>query len=277
MKTIQTIGFAAGAAANDVNTALGPWYWYYHPELFKAFHLNLKFLEMIEYTSMEKGQGVLPQLQEALHRLSSSIQKNWYPDAPLLVLGGDHSMAMGTWPSIVHAYPSLGLIWVDAHLDAHTPDSSTTKNLHGMPLARLLGLWGGERVFTPEQVCVLGIRSYEPKEYQHLKSLGVKLIMMDEILQKGLSNTLQEAIDYLKNNCTHLGLSIDLDAFDPIDCPGVGYREKNGIRAQDFFDFFQRLAYKDWVAIEVAEFNPIQDIEQKTALWLPQFLKHLLG
>ncbi|HBB53420.1 MAG TPA: hypothetical protein DCZ80_05920 [Legionellales bacterium] len=277
MKTIQTIGFAAGAAANNVDTALGPWYWYYHPELFKAFHLNLKFLDMIEYTCIEKGQAVLPQLQQALYRLSSSIQKNWSQDGPLLVLGGDHSVAMGTWPYITQVYRTLGLLWVDAHLDAHTPDSSTTKNLHGMPLAKLLGLWGDKRVFSPEQVCVIGIRSYEPKEYHHLQSLGVKLIMMDEILQKGLSKTLQEAIDYLKNNCTHLGLSIDLDAFDPIDCPGVGYRENNGIRSQDFFDFFQRLAYKDWVAIEIAEFNPIQDIEQKTALWLPQFLKHLLG
>jgi arginase len=277
MKTIQTIGFASGVAANIVDTALGPWYWYYHPELFQAFDLNLNFLDMIQCSSCHKGQAVFPELKQALERLSQSIEKNWQKGSPLLILGGDHSLAMGSWPAIIKRYPSMGLLWIDAHLDSHTPESSKTQNYHGMPLARLLGLWGGERVLAPEQICILGARSYEPEEYTYLKSLGVKVLMMDEIIQKGLHQSLQEAFAYLKQHCTHFGLSIDLDAFDPIDCPGVGYREKNGILAQEFFDFFQRLAYKEWVAIEVAEFNPIQDIEQKTALWLPQFLKHVLG
>lgn len=278
MNTIQTIGFAGGAAANNVDTALGPWYWYFHPELFKIDNLQLNWLDIIDYYSENQGKAVLLDLKSALLHLSQSIEKHIKKSSPLLILGGDHSLAIGTWPVIAKKYShNLGIMWIDAHLDAHTPNSSKTQNIHGMPLAYLLGLWNGEKVFRPEQVCVLGVRSYEPEEYSHLQTLGVKIFMMDEIRQKGLAQCMKEAIDYLQLSAVHLGLSIDLDAFDPADCPGVGYREKNGLRTQDFFDFFQSLVYKNWVAVEIAEFNPMRDVDQKTAIFLPHFLKHILG
>lgn len=277
MKVFETIGFLGGAAAENVDTALGPWYWSIHPELFTSKKIMLHWQDMISYHTQERGIAIRPELEKACLHLQQQVEKYSNKSKPLLVLGGDHSMAMGTWPGMVKTYPHLGLLWVDAHLDAHTPQDSVSKNFHGMPLARLLGIWGGAPVLQPEQVCVFGVRSYESIEYQYLRNKGVKIIMMEEILSEGLSQKLEEALNYLKTHHSHLGLSIDLDAFDPEDCPGVGYREPHGIRTQEFFEFFKNFAYHDWVAIEVAEFNPIRDIKQKTAQWLPDFLHYLYG
>ena len=276
MKKIKTIGFASGFASHDVNTALGPWYWYYHPELFSAQSIQLDWEGILSLHAEEKGIDAYENLQKGLDKLEKKVQQSM-THQPLLCVGGDHSLAMGTWPAIKAHYPQLGLLWVDAHMDAHTPETSLSKNFHGMPLSRLLGLWGGKAVFSPQAVCVIGVRSYEPAEYQMLQDLGVKIIMMKDIHEKGLNEQLHEAICFLQKNNQQLAMSIDLDAFDPSDCPGVGCREPDGIVAQEFFDFFQNFAYKDWVAIEVAEFNPIRDVENKTASWLPLFLKHLYG
>lgn len=277
MRIFNTIGFAGGAAAHDVDTALGPWYWSIHSELFSQMNIRLHWQDMIAYQTNERGIALFPELEKACLRLQQQVEKSLNNTQPLLILGGDHSMAMGTWPGMVKAYPHLGLLWVDAHLDAHTPEDSVSKNFHGMPLARLLGIWGGAAVLQPEQVCVIGVRSYENIEYQHLRKQGVKIIMMEDILREGLSQKLEEALNHLKAHCSHLALSVDLDAFDPDDCPGVGYREPHGIFAQEFFEFFKNFAYHDWVAIEVAEFNPMRDIKQKTARWLPEFLHYLYG
>lgn len=277
LKTFQTFGFSGGAASNNVDTALGPWYWYHHPELFRTKYINLEWQSIIDYQTHEKGLSVFSELEKACLSLEKKILQVSHSTSPLLFLGGDHSIAMGTWPAMVKKYSKLGLLWVDAHLDAHTPKSSVSKNFHGMPLARLLGLWGGDAVFSPEQVCVFGVRSYENAEWAHLQDLGVNMMMMDDIHEKGLSFKLKEALDILKAQNTHLAMSIDLDAFDPSDCPGVGCREPYGIRAQEFFEFFKNFAYHDFVAIEVAEFNPLRDIEQKTARWLPNFLHYLYG
>jgi len=275
MKSINTLGWAGGAAANDVNTALGSWYWYYHPELFASKNILLKWQDIISYHTPCKGLSVLEPLTQALEKFQVSVAQHLSDTHPLLLLGGDHSIAMGSWPAIKKHYPSLGLIWVDAHLDSHTPDTSLSKNLHGMPLSRLLGLWGGGSVFKPQQICVIGVRSYESAEYQLLQSLGVKVIMMQDVEAQGIQYHLRRAIDDLSGHCAHLGISIDLDAFDPADCPGVGYREPQGIAANDFFDFFKNDANQSWVAIEIAEFNPMRDIDEKTAKWLPEFLSSL--
>lgn len=277
MRTFQTLGFAGGAAAHDVDTALGPWYWYQHPELFTSKNIMLDWLDIVTYHTQNRGLDLLPELEKALLRLQQQVNKHLKNTSPLLLLGGDHTMAMGTWPTIAKHYPHMGLLWVDAHFDAHTPNDSVSKNIHGMPLARLLGIWGGEAIFQASQICVIGVRSYEDIEYQHLRKSGVKIIMMDEIYRDGITQKLQEALSYLKENHTHLAMSIDLDAFDPHDCPGVGYREPRGIRSQEFFEFFKKFAYHDWVAIEVAEFNPMRDTQQKTAQWLPDFLDYLYG
>src|SRR5437868_10711912 len=116
------------------------------------------------------------------------------------VLGGDHSCAGGTWTGVARAVKGdLGLVWIDAHMDAHTPGTSHTGRLHGMPLAWLLGqdddpLYGlASGVLEPRHVCLVGVRSFEPEEEERLRHLGVRVVMIDEVERRGLDPVFEEA------------------------------------------------------------------------------------
>jgi arginase len=199
-----------------------------------------------------------------------------------VVIGGDHSMGIATWHTVMHHYDaSLGLIWVDAHLDAHTPESSYSKNIHGMPIAHLLGLWSKPLVdlpfdyqyLQPVHLCLIGVRSYEPEEYDALQKLGVRIYFMDEVVERGIQTVMNEARVYLES-CTKVqGLSIDLDAFNPAQIPGVGCPEEGGI---DPISFLKSLDNFHWPIIEIAEYNPIRDTSAKTVEFIMKLLKRLV-
>jgi arginase len=197
--------------------------------------------------------------------------------ARLAVIGGDHSCAMGTWSGVYRAlnnYGEVGLIWVDAHMDAHTPETSHSGALHGMPLAALLGY--GDPQFTdigtpgrkllPENVCLVGVRSYEPEEAALLHELGVKVFYMDEIQQRGLNAVMQDARTIVTQNTVGFGITIDLDALDPADAPGVGSPVPGGLRGSQLIEALEPL--KDsmqLLGVEIVEFNPRRDTNQQTA------------
>ncbi|RPI39443.1 MAG: arginase, partial [Betaproteobacteria bacterium] len=188
-----------------------------------------------------------------------------------LVIGGDHSCAIGTWSGVHAAARSqgaLGLLWIDAHLDSHTPETSHTGLVYGMPLAALLGY--GDRAFTecmtpgpkllPEHVCVYGARSYEPEEWALLERIGVRVIGMREIERRGLDPTLQEALAIVRRAEGGYGLTIDLDALDPRDAPGVGTPAPGGLRAARLIPALAEVGSDSRLnALEIAEYNPGRD------------------
>jgi arginase len=191
-----------------------------------------------------------------------------------LIVGGDHSIAIGTWSGVKAALGNedLGLIWIDAHLDAHIPDTSPSQNIHGMPIAVLLG--HGDSRFTtlggplpklkPENVCLIGIRSFEAGEENLLKELGVKVYHMKELQQRGFSSVFEEARKSI--SARGFGLSIDVDAFDPEEAPGTGTPEVDGLWLKDVTTAFHGLAQDpSLLALEITEFNPHRDSENKTA------------
>jgi len=173
-----------------------------------------------------------------------------------LILGGDHSIAIGTWSGVVQAnncHEKLGLIWIDAHMDAHTPNTSLSQAIHGMPLALLMNygsqkirsvLFNNKTIINPEHVTLIGIRSFEEEEKQLLKMLGVKVYYIEEVFAKGFENVFNNALDYLTNLTSFIGLSIDIDAFDPKFAPGTGCREKNGLLPHDFIMALDSLSVK---------------------------------
>src|SRR6185312_12601052 len=145
------------------------------------------------------------------------------------VLGGDHSCAGGTWTGVARATKgALGLVWVDAHMDAHTPKTSHTGRLHGMPLAWLLGqdddpLYGlAAGVVEPRHVCLVGVRSFEREEEARLKDLGVRVIYMSEVRKRGVAAVIEEAVGIATRGTAAYGISIDLDVVTPEEAPGVG-------------------------------------------------------
>lgn len=234
-------------------------------------------------------------------RVSQCLLTNRTP----LVIGGDHSCAIGTWSGVARALnnpvqskqvqskqvpaPSghLGLLWIDAHLDAHTPRSSDSKMPHGMPLAVLLGegpkalthLAGEAPVLQADRVVVLGARSWEPAEASRLERLGVRVITADEVRARGLLVCMTQALQRVRGvDRQPWGLSLDVDAIDPQQAPATGTPVAGGLQVDELAAALQGLAWAEGLqAIELAEYNPRLDPDCQTARQLMKLLTALIG
>lgn len=283
--SLKLFGYATGMAANNVDCALGPWYMYYHPELFTALTISTDWHAMIHAGTLCRGKNALNLIEENIKQLGQSILPFAQNNHPVCVIGGDHSSAIGTWSAIAHANRNrgdIGLIWIDAHMDSHTPDTSISQNIHGMPVAHLLG-FGDKKLsqlfdslpkIKPENLCIIGVRSYESGEASLLERLGVKVFFMDEIQKRGVSVVLQEAYQLISNSTCGFGISIDLDSIDPVDAPGVGCPEPNGIMGTEIITALHTLQPRHpLLGLEIAEFNPLKDNNGKTAAVLVDLIR----
>lgn len=191
-----------------------------------------------------------------------------------LVIGGDHAIAMGTWGGVAKGMrgKSFGLVWMDAHLDAHTVRTTPSMNPHGMPAAALLGygdarfrrLCGG--AVRPENLCYIGTRSYEAEEMALLRRLGVRIIDMREVKQRGMEACLAEATAIAMRGTAGFGMTIDLDGFDPEDAPGIGLKCEDGLRATPTVAALRRYAdHPKLRALEIVEYIPEFDQDLRTA------------
>ncbi|HEX4927837.1 MAG TPA: arginase [Burkholderiales bacterium] len=195
------------------------------------------------------------------------------------VLGGDHSCAGGTWTGAVRALQacgrrSLGLVWIDAHMDAHTPRTSPSGRLHGMPVAWLLGqdddpLYGlATGVLAPQHVCLLGVRSFEPEEKERLERLGVRVLYMTDVERLGLPAALDEALAVATGGTDAYGMSIDLDAITPDEAPAVGTPVASGLRGAELASALACLASRPGTplaALELVEYSPRLDPDGRSA------------
>lgn len=204
-----------------------------------------------------------------------------------LVLGGDHSVAVGTWRGMARRLAkrgALGLIWIDAHLDSHTDASTHSGNIHGMPLAALLGE-GAEALtgvpgplLDPAHVCVIGARAWEAEEVERLTRLGVRIFGMAEVRRRGLETVFCEALTVVRNGTAGFGVSVDLDAVDPGDIPAVLCPEPGGLPAQGLADTLHALrSCGDLVALEITEYLPARDPDGRAARWALRFAEAALG
>ena len=157
-------------------------------------------------------------------------------------------------------------------MDSHTPETSLSGNIHGMPVATLLGHGYTELVnilssnpkIKPENLILIGIRSYEDSEAKLLAKLGVKIYYNYDVDNKGFANIFNNSINYLTKNVDKIGLSIDLDGFDPEDIPGVGTPVGEGVNFTAFINELTQLNLDNIVAVEIAECNPTLDKTDKT-------------
>jgi ornithine--oxo-acid transaminase len=193
------------------------------------------------------------------------------------VFGGDHSCAMGTWSGAAEALSGrgpLGLIWIDAHLDSHVPSTSPSGALHGMPVACLLGF--GEKALvtldgfapklSPRHLCLIGVHSYEPAERSFLDWLGVRVFYLEEVCRRGLEAVMEEALAIVQDGTVGFGLTLDLDAIDPCDAPGVTVPVCGGLRGDELIRALSRLRDNPaWLGIEIAELDPLRDRNCATA------------
>lgn len=259
-------------------------------ELVKAkTQYNLLWHQAVEPSLAERPIHEVPP-EETLPHVTEVIQKTAecllqiLPNSFPIVLGGDHSIAMGTWSAVTQhlkAEGNFGLIWVDAHMDSHTFETSPSKAPHGMPVAALLGhghphfteLLSKKAKINPKHLCLVGIRSFEKGEQDLLENLGVKIYFMDEVKARGFDEVMREAKDYVTAQTKAFGVSIDLDGFDPKEVPAVGSREKEGIKTYNAADVLQYICTDEKLAaVEIAEFNPERDVDQKTAGFLSELI-----
>ncbi|OLO26388.1 arginase [Alkalihalophilus pseudofirmus] len=203
-----------------------------------------------------------------------------------LLLGGDHSMSIGSIAGLSKRFQNLGVIWYDAHVDLNTADTSPSGNIHGMPLAVNLGMGhssltkiGGDHPkIKPENIVVIGARSIDEGERELIKKNGIKVYTMHEIDRLGMTKVIEETIAYLAERTDGVHLSLDLDGIDPTDAPGVGTPVIGGISYRESHLALEMLAESDLItSAEFVEVNPILDIKNKTGDVAVALITSLLG
>lgn len=205
------------------------------------------------------------QLEALLQRIADETYHALSDKRRFLTLGGDHSVAAGSWRGVGRALGKApGLIWIDAHLDAHTPSTSPSGNRHGMPLAALLGEGNGDMTgidgppLDPARVMVIGAHSFEAAEFARLARLGVRVCAMNEVRRRGLHAVMREAIRRMGKQ--PWGLSLDLDAIDPGDFAAVGTPVGDGISMHDLMlELRGHLRHEACVGIDIVEYDPSGD------------------
>lgn len=201
-----------------------------------------------------------------------------------LFLGGDHSIAIGTIGGISHQQP-VGVIWVDAHGDFNTPETSHSGNVHGMPLATLMGKGpdGLVNVGRPgsklaaEDVVLIGIRALDKEEKARLKESGISVYTMRDIDERGMSAITAEALEKLGHR-QRIHVSLDVDGLDPMEAPGVGTPVPGGLTYREAQLLMEILADSQRVAsMDIVEINPILDHQNKTAKTAVELAASLFG
>jgi arginase len=201
-----------------------------------------------------------------------------------LVLGGDHSIAMGTVAGVLDARGDVGVLWIDAHGDINTPETTPSGNVHGMPVAALLGQAGiganlgwTERCIHPQRLVLFGTRTLDPGERRIIRDLGVRMFTMSEIDHRGLSPCIEEAIRRL-DGPGGIHISFDIDAVDPLEAPGVGTPWPGGLTYREAHLAMELLAETGLVSsMEVVEVNPIADHENRTGRLAAELILSALG
>lgn len=272
---VRIIGAASGLGAQDHACEDGP----------VAFHRSQAWHELEHHPCIDWGRTLFPptgdgvgatgRIAELCRHLADEVEHTLEAHEFPVVIGGDHSVAIGTWSGTARAIGQpIGLLWIDAHLDSHTPETSYSGAIHGMPLACLLGRGdkrllniglNGAQVSAPH-VVVFGARSYEPEELLFLQRMGIRIFASQELLQRGFAACLHEAMSIVSAAPAGFGVTLDLDALDPQLAPGVGSPEPDGLSVRDVLGAFSGIAgLCGFRALEIVEYNPDRDRHGVTA------------
>jgi arginase len=202
-----------------------------------------------------------------------------------LVLGGDHSVAIGTLGGLARAHGAGGVLWIDAHGDLNRPETSPTGNVHGMPLAVALGLAGPEfesddwtlPAVASDRVALVGVRSLDSAEAQLLTGLDVRVYTMSDIDRLGLEPVIREALAHVEGP-GFVHVSLDMDALEPDIAPGVGTPVRGGLSYREAHLAMELVAESGLAgSFEVVEVNPILDRENETAKLAVELVASALG
>lgn len=227
------------------------------------------------------GARYLPAIAETCRAVSDRLASAVPPGGIGVALGGDHALSVGTVPGLARARRT-GVLWIDAHADINTPATSSSGNVHGMPVAHLLGM-GDERLapagwrLEPSDLVYVGLRSVDPPERDAIARLGITAFSMKEIDQRGIASVAADALRHL-DGVEGLHVSFDADVLDPAIAPGVGTPVQGGLSYREAHLLMELLADSRRVtAIDLVEVNPILDVGNRTARLVVELAASLLG
>jgi ornithine decarboxylase len=231
--------------------------------------LSFLLKENVSLNNLKNLQSVVSYTNQLATVISNIIKNNEMP----ITIGGDHSISMGTVFGVASEIENLGVIWIDAHGDMNTDETTITGNIHGMPLAVLQGLGNKELInayksglkIPTQNIVIYGVRDLDDKEKELMDSIGIYYVPFIDIKKRGLETTLKESIIYLKEKTNKLHISFDLDVLNPEVIPGVSVPVKDGLLPEEIYWIFDQLFKSfDVSSIDIVEYNPLFDKDNKT-------------
>jgi arginase len=250
-------------------------------------------VHVVQAESREPGNPharYLPEIAETCRRIANMVEKATGDGRFPLVLGGDHSAAVGTVSGVSRHFrkkkQKIGLIWVDAHADMNTPESSMSGNVHGMPLACIIG--HGPRELThiynyapkvdAKNAVIVGVRNVDQLERQQVRESGVHVFTMRDVDERGLKAVMGEAMRFAMDGTAGFHVSLDMDAVDPAEAPGVGTPVPGGMTYREAHLAMEMAGDSGaLLSMEVVEVNPVLDIANRTADLAVQLVGSALG
>jgi len=255
-----------GYEVHDVGNIVVP-----QPESQPIGNTRLKYLEPILKVSEELADTV-----------TAALEAKEFP----LVLGGDHSIALGSITGVTRVYKDISVIWIDAHADFNTEETTPSGNIHGMILAalagigdsQLTGIGGWAPKLDPQKIILVGARDLDRGERDFLRSHHVHVFTMSDIDKRGISNIMQEALSLAGKARDGIHLSLDMDALDPVHAPGVGTPVRGGLTYREAHMIMELTAETGHlIGMDVVEVNPILDRENATAMLAVELVMSALG
>jgi arginase len=251
---------------------------------------NLEVARREDLTARGKNRSYLAAIVDVCRELAAETEAAVVEGYVPLALGGDHSLAAGSVAGVASALHDrgerIGLIWLDAHADLHTPNSSETGNIHGMPLAHLLGHGDAELssisrakpAVLAKNVALVGIRDLDPSEKQHVKDYGIRAFTMREIDERGLKAVMSDALGIALDGTAGLHVSCDLDWLDPYEAPGVGTPVPGGATFREGHLAMELIADSGkLLGTDLVENNPTLDLRNTTAELSVDLVRSLFG
>ena len=250
--------------------------------------LKIKTQEQQKITN--QNARYLPEITRVVRALALKVERTMKKGEFPLVLGGDHSIAIGTISGVASyahkQHKKIGVLWIDAHGDFNTPDSSPSGNIHGMPLAVCLGL--GPKVLTgvggqfkkveARNVSIIGLRNVDRTEKEHLLEYGLNLFTMEDIDKHGIHRVIKNAVQKAASGVEYLHVSFDLDSVDPVYAPGVGTPVKGGIDYREAHLIMEMIAASGkMTSLEIVEVNPILDNRNQSAEFAVDVIQSAFG
>jgi arginase len=236
-------------------------------------------------TAGDEHARFLPQIKDTSRRIAALVAGAAREDSVPVVLGGDHSVALGTLAGLAEVHGPGGTIWIDAHGDLNSPDTSPSGNVHGMVLAAALGLAGerfrgdgwGLPAVAPGRVALVGVRSLDDGERAVLRELDAKVFTMSDVDRLGIERAIRESLTHVAGP-GFVHVSLDMDAMDPEVAPGVGTPVRGGLSYREAHLAMELIAESGLASsLDVVEVNPILDRENETAQLAVELVASALG